>query len=685
MLLKRKTKEIKLPEAVRPYAALGFEPNGEVGDELYGDCPLCAGKDKFYINCKRGLWSCKKCGAEGNLVTFLTLFARECRKQYPMRGDRIKQLATHRSLPASVIVDSGLFFDGTRYHFPNCNEKGSIVNLRSFYLKPKIKIIGLPTVFSTVWGVERIKEHTKCVYITEGEWDCMAMRQILIEAGLEDELVNGEIVVVAVPGAGVCKPEWARFFEGKDCFLVYDKDGPGERGCEKMRDLLGVEYSKRIVQWVVWPDELPEGWDVRDFYMAGGNLELFQEMLTDQATLATVKKEGKKGSNGKGLAARPDFKDILAIYARWLKMTPEHENILRLTYAVIYSNRIAGDPLWLQIVAPPGAGKTEILMSTATCSDVHAVSSVTARGLVSGYAGAGKDPSLVPKLIGKVCVLKDFTEVLQMPKAQRDEVYAILRGAYDGEVRREFGNGIVRQYTGYFSMVTGTTHAIDGDQDNAMGERFLKYRMRRIADDIQESLIMETLRNIGREGTMKAEIMEAAQSFLDCEFDPSDVPIIPLETLYALTALAEVVALLRTTVDRDLVQRDRIRYRPQSEYATRIAKQLAKALLGLAMIHTPPQVTEKDYQIVAKMATDSCIPFHLDVMRLLVKSPKQTIEQISKGIKVPMTTLRECMDNMQLVGILTRTEASAKGPGRKAYLWEVEPEVLDKWQRAKLK
>ena len=67
---KSKSKDI---DHLVTYEFHGVEISPSSNGEAKGTCPFC-GKDKFYINKKEGLFSCKSlntCGVSGNKYTFL--------------------------------------------------------------------------------------------------------------------------------------------------------------------------------------------------------------------------------------------------------------------------------------------------------------------------------------------------------------------------------------------------------------------------------------------------------------------------------------------------------------------------------------------------------------------------------------------------------------------------------------
>ena len=90
------------------------------------------------------------------------------------------------------------------------------------------------------------------------------------------------------------------------------------------------------------------------------------------------------------------------------------------------------------------------------------------------------DHSLLPKLDGKVLVIKDFTALLNMPREARQQILGDLRDAYDGNAAKAFGTHVeTRRYTSKFGIMAAVTGAIDKHAAvmQQLGERFLKLRL----------------------------------------------------------------------------------------------------------------------------------------------------------------------------------------------------------------
>ncbi|GAG47595.1 unnamed protein product, partial [marine sediment metagenome] len=100
----------------------------------------------------------------------------------------------------------------------------------------------------------------------------------------------------------------------------------------------------------------------------------------------------------------------------------------------------------------------------------------------------------------------DFTTILNMHHDNRDEIFGILRDAYDGSITKHFGNGIVRRYKSTFGIIAGVTPAIElyTEEHTALGERFLRYKIRiPTGAEYQQNILMKAVTNIGHENEMR--------------------------------------------------------------------------------------------------------------------------------------------------------------------------------------
>ena len=122
---------------------------------------------------------------------------------------------------------------------------------------------------------------------------------------------------------------------------------------------------------------------------------------------------------------------MVTVFRRWLLMPDD--SLLRLVAACCVAHHLAGDPLWLLILAPSGSGKTEMLRPFSGLAFCRDVSKLTPRTLWSGHQAV--DP-LINQLDGKVIIVKEMGTLLSLNRNAIGEVLGQLR---EGTAGRWFG------------------------------------------------------------------------------------------------------------------------------------------------------------------------------------------------------------------------------------------------------
>jgi hypothetical protein len=157
-----------------------------------------------------------------------------------------------------------------------------------------------------------------------------------------------------------------------------------------------------------------------------------------------------------------------------------HFELIDMALATVIANLLPGDPLWLFLVGPPSAGKTEVISALADVPSVYALSSLTPQTFASGFERKGVETSLLPRLDGKTITMKDFGTVLTMYREKKAEILAQLREIYDGQFTKDWGNGKSLRWRGRVGLLAGVTSIIDREYafNQVLGERFLLYRIK---------------------------------------------------------------------------------------------------------------------------------------------------------------------------------------------------------------
>jgi 5S rRNA maturation endonuclease (ribonuclease M5) len=644
------------------------------GSQAVGDCPFCDKEKKFYVSKSRGQYHCKVCGVKGNTYTFLSEMAKLCKDATSEK--QFKSFAKDRGIDVNVLKRNGLGYDGAleRWLMPVLNSEGNLVNLMIYDESlEKGKTRSTPTCARHLYGVNKLAESGP-IYVCEGEWDALALESLLDKAGVTTASV------VAVPGAETFKKEWVKHFDKRDVILLYDNDASGQDG--KIKVIETLTDKAKSIRSIVWPSTTPEKYDIRDLISDHGlkktTWKRLQELLQDDS-----------GQPSKPKIKRTSFKSVLKDFKASLHFDKDMEEALLITLATVISNKIPGDPLWIYIVGPPGCGKSMMLQSFMHAQECIFRSKLTATSLVSGMRqDDGSDPSLLAQLDECTLVIKDFTAVKALPLVVQENLYGILRDAYDGNVLVEYGNGVKRNYPKvHFSIVAGITDVVHGDNRAALGERFLKVEV--IPSDReydQEAQIRASLTNAIANRRAEDGLKDSVQAFiwhLSETFDLEKLPAVPPWVVNRIVSLCQIIGSLRASVLRE--RSDDVSYRPRPEIGTRLANQILKLGRACALVAGKDEIDEDIYQIMQKVAFSTAHGYQSDIVRELVHYPKGlTIEELCQNLQLTTSTVHRRLDDLQELKIVVSQKRKDKRRGRPTNVWKVTDMMRDHWDKAEV-
>lgn len=638
---------------MRGFEQHGVVLSGESGDHAIGACPFCGRDKKFYINKAELVWDCKVCGRSGNFEAFLANTMEQYQTMF--KGEVVDKLAESRNLRPQTFRAWGVGWAGVFYAVPSTGNAARHTSDIRRYMPGKKSM-------STTGGhasfiVPQVLLGSPRVWLCEGEWDGMAMYECLRRNGVHED-------VYASPGALTFPPRLVGLFQGKEVVVVYDNDDPGRQGEAKVGKMLsGIAKS---VRYVHWETNLPTGYDLRDFYKEHGRdaLRLIESHIEGKPRLETQSdatptpdKELSSSVSAGAVSISPE--EVYAKYRKWLYI--ETTSAIEVMFGAVIANRIGGDPLWLFIVAPPGGMKSELIMSIANAEEVMVVNHLTPHALISGasFAGGG-DPSLIPKLNGKVLAIKDFTTILSMNSLARDDIFSTLRDIYDGSTEKRFGNGIVRRYEARFGILAGVTPAVEtlSSANVTLGERFLKYKLPKCGTDTR--VIERALANIGVDDNMRKELAAIGKLVLDQKFGAP--PALSQELVRRIVELAQWSASLRGVVQREKYT-GLVNFKPMSEVGTRIAKQLCKLAMGVSLFKREEQISEATYATIVKVAQDT-VPDRVEeiVKQLFIKGYRShTTKELAQSAHFPEDTTRYILEDLSLLGITSKIPGASGG------------------------
>lgn len=366
------------------------------------------------------------------------------------------------------------------------------------------------------------------------------------------------------------------------------------------------------------------------------------------------------------------FEDVKRVFQKWLCLSDS--SVLDIIFGTYVAHQLPGERVWLLIVAASGGVKTEIIRSLELVPDTFSLSSLSGRSLLSGTRIEGeKDPSLLPKLDGKVLLIKDFTCVLTLSAKERREILGTLRDVYDGYTSKAFGNVGVVSVHSCFGLIAGVTPVIDkySDVEAELGERYLKLRIEH-ADPMEA--IRKALDNSSREVVMRSEISVAVGKLFVQNFSNQRLPNVSItpDIRERLITLAHVTATIRSRVPRHW-KSEAIEYEPRPEIGTRLVKQLSQLAKGIALVRDEFSVSSEVFELVRRVASDSVPALRRKVLDALSQfSEFDSTEEIAKKVGLPTKSAKFVLDDLVILGVVEK-EIGCGGRGQ-PHVWQLSPQ-----------
>ncbi len=252
-------------------------------------CPFHADSDpSLSINLEAMVFNCFGCGKKGNAIDILNeiwecgskkarsaLCATAKGKLHIFDKQEVERyhsyLLEHKELMDFLTINKGLSDDTIdkynlgydqkikRYIIPIYNKYGHIINLRQYSTIHKSKMLNASAQIN-IFPQYPVKDK---IYICEGEWDCMLLRQYGYEA------------ITSTGGAGTWFEYWNEYLRDKQVFICYDGDEAGVKGSKKVASSLSA-YANEI--FII---DIPLQMDVSDVILQYG-IDGFQKLKCDK-------------------------------------------------------------------------------------------------------------------------------------------------------------------------------------------------------------------------------------------------------------------------------------------------------------------------------------------------------------------------------------------------------------------
>lgn len=684
-------------KGLKPFEQFGltFTEEKKTGDNYYTDCPFSGSTDKFYINPEKGLWDSKNTGKSGNLVQFCRMYFELCKSL--TNDEHLAPLSQNRKTPLFAFRgEVALNPLNGKYLIAYRNDKSEIMNVGHYQIGSELGILktsGLPLYMI---GEELLPTEPQVIldiYVMEGEWDFFIMKWLLARCGLTNAYPIG------IPGAGNFKDSWAEVFKDHRVFVCYDNDDAGKQGCDKLKKKLFTSRVVKSISFLSWPELCEKGYDIRDHIVntAGDILnslktshvktynalcKMFFSLTPNERTGKTEVIPGGASDTTGEVAYEVTLDDVIAFensVKEWLRIKNFDE--FDIFIGSLLANKIPdGEPVWLLLVGPPGSKKTEMVMMLNKSSYVETTSTLTAPALISGFA-RDNEPSLIPKLNGRMLAVKDLTSILSGNPTTREDIFAILRDAYDGYVEKIFGSGVKKSFKSKFGFIGAVTNVIDSYQStlSSLGERFIKLRLD-TPDSLKAELeiIHKVLDNINKETPAREKIQEDVKKILSQRL-PEFLPGFTCEEdKVRLIYMGVFVARLRATIFKNSYTSEQL-VMAFHELGSRVSKVFAKLAMGIAMFRKHSSITNYELDKIKRVALDT-VPDRVAAITKYIWEYEKANKcgpgtmLISNDLKIHSSTTSKLLSDLCLLETLIKVDDGKVGMNSE---YRISPDVRE--------
>jgi len=361
----------------------------------------------------------------------------------------------------------------------------------------------------------------------------------------------------------------------------------------------------------------------------------------------------------------------------------EDKGLVKMVVATIIANRMDYDPVWLLLVAPPSAGKTEMIMSLSGLDFVYPISDLTVNTFASGQKKIGKETSLLLKINNGIMAFKDFTSVLSKNREARAEILKQLREIYDGEYVKRTGTGDDITWRGKVGVIAGCTEIVYRylEDLSAMGDRFIMYNI------IQPDRLLVARRAVENAGDIvdkRHHIKQCFTFFINhviAKFDEDEVKLSD-DMRDELLLVADFATRVRSAVMTDF-KSGLVDFVPAPEMPMRVTNQLytlASAFIAINKSdpHLPPnsparkgELNDYEKKLLFKTAFDSIPRTRRDVLYPLAKY-KEGISTagLATFLDLPTPSVGKYLAQINALGICSRLK---KG-GSQGDTWKMKDE-----------
>jgi ribosomal protein S18 acetylase RimI-like enzyme len=345
--------------------------------------------------------------------------------------------------------------------------------------------------------------------------------------------------------------------------------------------------------------------------------------------------------------------------------------------AVAASAALDGDPLWGMLIGPSSSGKTEALRALDTLAEP--IDEVTAPALLSWTHGRKPQPTGVLTRIGErgLVTVGDFSTVLATSdRGGRDQLFALLRRVYDGQVTRDLGNAPVPlRWSGRLTLLAACTPAIDNYASHAdqLGPRWLYYRLASASSEGKRATSRKARLRPGDLARLRGQAAQLAGRLVAGAQDKAAGVRLSEQAAERLDDLAIVCCFGRAVVPRNAYGRREIEGLAIVEEPPRLVGQLlllARGLLALGLVETAV------VGLCRRAALDSIPQVRRRLLHALAEDDEVSVSEAARRVGCDRRVARMGLEELAAIGLATcpalddeDQEEPEDAPGR----WSAHP------------
>lgn len=347
---------------------------------------------------------------------------------------------------------------------------------------------------------------------------------------------------------------------------------------------------------------------------------------------------------------RPAVAELMAHQRSWLYL--ETDAHLWFALAVAVSAGLDGEPLWGMVIGPPSGGKTEAIRM---CEDVSVhEDELTAPAMLSWTVGKSPKPTGVLTRIGErgFVTVADFSTVLATSdRGGRDQLFALLRRAYDGEVTRTLGNApYPLRWSGRLTLLAACTPEIDrySSYSDALGPRWLYLRLP-VQSAVAKRQTARAARRLADVGAKRRTAQRLAGEVIRRAVPIArEISELPEEMAEAIEDVAILTAYGRGAVPRSGYGKREIEGLAVVEEPPRLIRQLVQLTRGLLALGLDQ---EESLAMVHQAALGSMPEIRSRTLAELAYGEPLLSSELARRVGSDRQPARFCLEDLAAIGV----------------------------------